>query len=72
MLPQVPYGACMETPIDERVVFCPKCEHSEFLHSGRGNRLCLLSDCECSGLGVCRSVVVRLHESDDVSASSEA
>jgi len=42
----------MKTQIDELVVFCCDCEHSEFVHTDRGNRPCLFSDCDCSGLVV--------------------
>lgn len=54
----------MRTPIDEPVVFCPECEHSEFVHAYR-DQLCLFSDCDCSGLRVPRSVVLQLEEPDD-------
>ena len=54
----------MSTPIDESVVFCPECEHSEFVHAHR-DQLCLFSDCDCSGFGVPRSVVLQPDERDD-------
>jgi hypothetical protein len=51
-LPQIPYGACMHTDIEELVVFCSECGHSEFVHADRGLP-CLFSDCDCSGFDVC-------------------
>jgi hypothetical protein len=42
----------MKTQNDELVVFCCDCEHSELVHADRGKRLCLFSDCDCSGLVV--------------------
>ena len=48
-LPQVPYGDSMKTSIEELVVFCSECEHSEFVHATREDQPCLFSDCSCSG-----------------------
>jgi hypothetical protein len=67
MLPEIPYGACMRTPIDEPIEFCTECDHSEFVHSDRGDRLCLFSECNCSGFEVHRSAAFRLHEPDEAS-----
>jgi hypothetical protein len=54
----------MRKRIDELVVFCSECEHSEFVHVYR-DQLCLFSDCDCSGFEVPRSVVLQLDEPDD-------
>jgi len=50
-LPQVPYAGCMHTDIEDLVVFCSECGHSEFVHADRGLP-CLFSDCDCSGFDV--------------------
>jgi len=42
----------MKTSIDELVVFCSVCEHSEFVHTDHDNPLCLFSDCDCTGFGI--------------------
>ena len=74
LIPQVPYVSCMKTSIDELVVFCSECEHSEFVHADRGNQLCLFSDCECSGLDEVhrRPAASQLREADDASATTRA
>jgi predicted nucleic-acid-binding Zn-ribbon protein len=41
----------MHTDIEELVVFCSECGHSEFVHADRGLP-CLFSDCDCSGFDV--------------------
>ena len=51
-LPQIPYVGRMKTSIDELVVFCSVCEHSEFVHTNHDNPLCLFSDCDCTGFGI--------------------
>jgi hypothetical protein len=43
-------------PIEDRsgpklFVFC-SCGHSEFIHSDRQNRVCLWSECHCSGFAL--------------------
>lgn len=74
MFPQIPYGACMKTPIDELIVFCSECEHSEFVHADRANRLCLFSDCACDGFDQVHppSAASRIRVPDDVSATTRA
>lgn len=70
-IPQIPYVARMKVSVDELVVFCCECEHSEFVHSDR-DQLCLFSDCDCSGFDVHpRPGVVRVREPDDVSATTD-
>lgn len=69
LIPHIPYRYCMVTPIDELVVFCPTCGHSESVHA-YPDQLCLFSDCVCSGSGAPRSVVSELRGSDDASAQA--
>jgi len=35
--------------VDPRSVFCTECAHSAFIHSDYNARLCLFSECGCSG-----------------------
>ena len=79
LIPQIPYVGCMQTSKEELVVFCSECEHSEFVHADRERRLCLFSDCDCSGFGIStgleaspRSAVSGLRTPGDVSATSRA
>jgi hypothetical protein len=34
--------------LDRLLVFCAGCSHSEFIHSDRGARPCLYSECACA------------------------
>ena len=52
LIPQIPYVGRMNGSTDELVVFCSECEHSEFVHVDHEKRLCLFSDCDCSGFGI--------------------
>lgn len=63
----------MEVSIDELVVFCPECEHSEFVHSDREDGGCLFSECECTGFDKeAASVTPPAHEPGGASATSNA
>lgn len=39
----------LRRPADPRRVICTMCEHSEFVHGDYEARLCLYSECGCSG-----------------------